>query len=117
MTDAHLPVLAVDEDRLRVQELALAGGRVPRVTDGDVAGERGERRLVEDVVDVAHLTHRTDARAVCRRDASALLPAMLQRVESEIGELRGLAVAVDAEDAALLAKLIEHGQSPGLNLA
>ena len=33
---------------------------------------------------------------------------MLQRVESEIGEARCLRVAVDAEDAALVAKFIRR---------
>ena len=117
VADADLAVHAVDDDRLRVGQLALAGGRVARVADGDMAGQRRERLLVEDVVDVAHLADRADAGAVRRRDAGALLPAMLQRVEAEIGELGGLGVAVDAEDAALLAELVEHGSSPGLNLA
>ena len=35
---------------------------------------------------------------------------MLQRVEAEIGELGGFGVAVDAEDAAFFAELVEHAR-------
>ena len=36
---------------------------------------------------------------------------MLQRVEAEVGQLRRFGVAVDAEDAALVAELVEHSFS------
>ena len=47
-------------------------------------------------------------RAVGGGDARALLPAVLQRVEAEVGQVRRLGVAEDAEDAALVAELVEH---------
>ena len=40
VADGDLAVRAVDEERLGVLELALAGGRIARVADGDVAGQR-----------------------------------------------------------------------------
>ena len=43
--DGDLAVRAVDQDRLRVLELALAGGRVARVADREVPGQRLERLL------------------------------------------------------------------------
>ena len=43
--DGDLAVGAVDQERLRVLELALAGGRVARVADGEVPGQRLERLL------------------------------------------------------------------------
>ena len=45
--------------------------------------------------------------AVRRRDAGALLAAMLQRVETEVGHVRGFGVAEDAEDAALFVELVD----------
>ena len=63
--------------------------------------EPRDRRLVEAVGDVAHRLVDLQPAAVRRRDADALLAAMLQRVEAEVGQVGGLGVAVDAEDAAL----------------
>ena len=54
VADAELAVRALDEQRLRVLDPARAGGRVADVADGDVAGQRGELGLVEDVGDLAH---------------------------------------------------------------
>ena len=41
-----------------------------------------------------------EAIAVGGDDAGRLLPAMLQRVQPEVGDVGGLGVTVDAEDAA-----------------
>jgi hypothetical protein len=78
VADADLPVNAVDQNWLRVTELALASRRVPRVPDRKLARELGQRRLVEDVGDVPHLADGADAQPVRGRDTGALLPAMLQ---------------------------------------
>ena len=77
-----------------------------------VPGQPGERLAVERLVDVAHrlaMTRICDA--VGRGDAGALLPAVLQRVQAEVGEVRGLGMAEDPEDAALVLELIEHRRS------
>ena len=60
----------------------------------------------EIVGDVAHRLVHPQAVAVGRRDADALLAAMLERVEAEVREIRGLRVAVDPEDAALFSELV-----------
>ena len=44
--------------------------------------------------------------AIAGDNAGGFLPAMLQRIEAEIGQIRGLFVPVDAEDRALVVKLI-----------
>ena len=54
----------------------------------------------EDVDHVAHAAMQAQLRAVAGDDAGALLPAVLQRVQPEVGQVRCLVVAVDAEDAA-----------------
>jgi len=47
------------------------------VRDGDVTTQRGERRLIEDLGDKAHLLVDDDPPAVADRDAGRLLAAML----------------------------------------
>ena len=47
-----------------------------------------------------------ERRAVGRDDAGGFLTAMLQRVESQVGELRGFGVAENAEDAAVVVKVV-----------
>ena len=44
--------------------------------------------------------------AIARDDARGFLPAMLQRVEAEIGELGGFGMAEDAEHTALVVEMI-----------
>ena len=46
------------------------------------------------------------------RDAGALLAAVLQRVEAEVGEVGRLGMTEDAEDAALVLELVQHGSVP-----
>ena len=100
----NLAVRAVDEERLRVLELAFAGGRIARVPDSDVTGERLQRLLVERFGDVAHGAGDPELDAVGRGDAGALLPAVLERVKAEVSEVGGLGMAEDSEDAALVFK-------------
>jgi hypothetical protein len=71
------------------------------VTDGEVAAQAGERRLVEDLGDQAEVLVDHHAGAVADRDARCLLAAMLQCEEPEVGEFRDLFLRrPDTEDAA-----------------
>ena len=71
------------------------------MADREVALERLERGLVEDLGDQAHVLVDQDLAAVADRDAGRLLAAVLERVEAEVGELGDvLAGGPDAEDAA-----------------
>ena len=108
VADRELAVHAVDDDRLRVgrpcsrRRSSSGRGRWPG------ARAASQRLGVERLVDVAHRLRVADLDAVGRGDAGALLPAMLQRVQPEVGEVRGLGVAEDPEDAALVLELVEH---------
>ena len=74
-------------DRLRVLPRVGARRRVADVPEGQVAAERAELLLVEDLVDQAQLAQGHDVPAhIGRGDACRLLPAVLQRVEREVGE-------------------------------
>ena len=71
------------------------------MTNGREALQRLERRLVEYLRDEAQFAHGSDTPAVGDGNACALLPAMLQRVETEVGEPSDVTIrSVDAEDAA-----------------
>ena len=60
----------------------------------------------EDVGDQPHGLVQLKTLAVGRGDARRLLPAMLQRVQAEIGELGRFRMAVDGDYAALFAKFV-----------
>src|SRR5215510_15946478 len=76
MADGDLSMRAIDEDRLRVRQFALAGGRVPHVPDGQLTAEVRERLAVEGVRHITHGPGNSDLFAVRRGNASALLAAM-----------------------------------------
>ena len=66
-----------------------------------MALQRLQARLGEDLRHQAHVLVDDDVAAVTHRDAGRLLPAMLQGVEAEIGELGDvLAGGPDTEDTA-----------------
>ena len=109
VAERDLAVRAVDQDRLRVEQLALARRRIAHVSDRQRSGQAGQRFAVEDVGDVAHLAGDAHLRAVGRGNAGAFLPAMLQRIQAEIRHVGRFGVTEDAEDAALVFEFIEHG--------
>ena len=93
------PVRGRPERRLRVLPGARPGRGVARVADREVALERVERGLVEDLRDQAHVLVDQDLPAVADRDAGRLLAAVLEGVEPEVGQLGDvLARRPDAED-------------------
>ena len=53
-----------------------------------------------------------DVVAVARCDAGAFLPAMLQRIKPQVGQIRRFGMPVDREDAALFVEFVEHGDLP-----
>jgi hypothetical protein len=71
------------------------------VSDRDVARERGQVVVGEDVGDEAHALVLTDVMAVADGDAGALLASMLDREEREVRLVGDLArLTVDADDSA-----------------
>jgi hypothetical protein len=56
---------------------------------------------------VTHGLEAADFAAVAGCDAGALLPAVLQRVESEISQVGGFRMSVDSEHSTLLVKFVE----------
>ena len=67
----------------------------------------------EDVLNEAEPTVREERRSVGGDDARRLLSPMLERVETEIGEVARLLGAPDAEDAALIVKMVVVAHARG----
>ena len=103
-------------ERLRVAREAAARRRVAHVADRVSPREPLQDVLVEDVGDEAHAAVHVLLVRGHRHDARALLAAVLKGVEPEIGHVRGLGVAVDAEHAALVVKAIAFPKSEHLSL-
>src|SRR5262249_10097684 len=97
-------VRVLDGEGLRVLHRRFARRRIAHVTDRQLAGQVLELRVAEGLGDEAHLAPGGDAVSVAGGDPRGLLPAVLEGVESEVGEVARLRVTVDAEDAA-------HGSS------
>src|SRR5690606_1283253 len=94
------------ERRLGVLPPAATGGGVATVTDGDVAFQRGQHLLVEDLGDQPEVLEDHDLRAVAHRDARGFLAAMLQCVEAVVGQFGDFFTpSPDTEYAAFLPRL------------
>ena len=88
---AMLPVAVERKVGCAFFQTLAPGGGVAAVPDGQMtAGQGLQGRLVEDLGDQAHVLEDHDLAAATYRDASRLLPAVLQGVESEIGQFGDL---------------------------
>ena len=100
------------DDGLGVGQQALAHGGVSDVGRGRQAGQPFQLLVVEDLGDVAHSPFLVQPCPVGRDDPGRLLASMLEGIESQIGVAGRLWVSGDAEDAALVVKLVlVHGLS------
>ena len=106
VAEGELALVAVDQDGLGVEQRLVAGCRVARVADGQVARKFGDHVGLENFFDFAHGAVRMQVGAVARNDPGRFLPAMLQCVKTEIGELGRLGMAEYAEDAAFVVEVV-----------
>ena len=88
------------------------------MANGSVAGQRRQAGLVrEDLSQKAQAPPSDQVPLVVGNDAGALLAAVLQGVQTEVGQPGGVGVAPDPKDPALLVdalKLQRHGRCPFL---
>ena len=110
VADGDLADRARDQQRLDVRLAAGAGGRVAHVADGHRPVQFPQLALVDRVGHQAHPGHAAERLAVGGADSGGLLSAVLLGVESEVGELGGVRVVRDAEEAAVVAYLGHHSQ-------
>src|SRR4030095_15455210 len=90
--------------RLRRSSSALT--RLPLWARGAMPGRALEPVAAEHVRHPAHRLLHMEAVAVRGGDARGLLPAVLQRVEAEIGDVGGLGMVPHAEEPALVVELV-----------
>src|SRR6266699_1220020 len=74
----------------------------------DRAHQLMEELAGKDLRNQAHAAMRAELSALGRDDARALLPAMLERKEPGERQLRGIRMAVNAEDPAVMFRIILH---------
>src|SRR5688500_2676615 len=99
--DSNVAVPEPSEDRLRILDRRCARRAVPRVTDGNVSGQAA---YVGPLAAFRHEAHALDGSGsrsgVDRDDSLRFLTAMLQRVETEMRNLRRVLMAEYSEDSA-----------------
>ena len=99
---------AIDQDRLRVLDAAFAGSRVARMPDRQVPGQLSSDRSLNASATWPIARDRRIFSPSDGGDAGALLAAMLQRVQTQVGQVGSFGVAEDAKHAALVLKLVQH---------
>ena len=104
--ERELAFVAVDHDGLRVDQDVVAGSGIARVPDRSRAGQMRHRFRRENFLHVSERFVKMQIRAVGGRNAGGFLPAMLQRVKAEIGELRGFGMAEYAEHSTVIVEVI-----------
>ncbi len=109
MRERQSAARVLDHQRLAVLERGRAGGGITIVADSGGALEAIDHVAVEDVGDETHPAMRDQRLAVGRDDSGGFLSAMLQRIHPQVGEIGGLGMAEDAEDAAFLVEGVEVG--------
>ena len=107
MGDREAALGEIGEQRLDVAQRGLAGGRIADMADRGAAGELAHDLVAVEIAgDVAHRPVRMELRAVEAGDAGRFLAAVLERVEAQRDEARGVVGTPDAEHAAFLAELV-----------
>src|SRR5262245_33810741 len=96
----------VGRDRLGVPRLRSTGRRIPHVTDGAMPGQPSQALRAEHVGHPAHGLLDVELLAVGGRDTRGLLPAMLEGVETEVGDVGRFRMIPDAEHATFVVELV-----------
>ena len=104
---ASPPSASSAKKRLHVAQAGAAGRGVARMADGAVAVQALHHgRLGEGVADQPDMALDVELRAVIGDDAGRFLAAMLQRVQAERDDRRGVLPAENAEHAAFVVEMI-----------
>ena len=105
--DGEAAGVELRKQRLHVAQDGAAGGRITHVPHGDMAGQPLDHFAPrEGVADQSHPPYGVEALAVKGDDSGRFLAPVLQSVQAERGNRRGVRVAENPEDAAFLAKPI-----------
>src|ERR1700752_163026 len=99
-------LVAIDHHRLRIHQRRIAGRRIARVPDCRRARQRRNHLRRKNLLHVSERLVHAHVRAIGRGNPGRFLPAMLQRVNSEIRQLRRFVIPEDAEHAAVIVEPI-----------
>ena len=105
MGDREAAGLEFGEQRLDIAQYGVAGGRIAHMADRRPPRQAVDGRAAREVIaDQPLPALRVEPDAVESDDSGGFLAAMLQRVQPERNDRRGVGVIEDAKDAALLAQ-------------
>src|SRR5688572_28397193 len=90
----------VDGDGLRVFQARAARCAISLVADCARPAEPSDLRCSEHVYHLPHAAVQREPATIRRRYPRAFLPAVLQRMQTEVREVRGFRVAEDSKDSA-----------------
>ena len=110
--DGDQTFIKADGQRLRIEQHRIARRRVAGVPDSQPAAQPLENLFGEDLRHLSHGLVVVKFLAVADHNPGALLSAMLLSVEPEIGQFRGLRMAVNGKDATLVVEFIVHARAP-----
>ena len=94
------PMLVAYEKRLGIAEDGTAGGGVAHMPHRAQAAQLFQVMHFKNIGNQAHALVADDGFILADRDAGTFLSPVLQGVEPEIGQLRGVRMSVDAEKPA-----------------
>ncbi len=102
----HFALVAIDQDRLRIQQCLVARRRIPRVPDRRIPRQRIQHVRLKNFFDLAHRAMQVQIFPVARYNSRRLLPSMLQCIQPEIRELRRFFVSESSEHTTLIVKTV-----------
>ena len=108
VTKRELSPVAIDQERLGFSKRNAAGRRISNVTDAAAPGQIRELFLTKYFADIAHAAIGVQAFSVGGNHPGRFLPAMLQGIQPEISEPRGILMIEDTKYATLVFELVQH---------
>ena len=106
VAERDFALVAVNDNGLRVEQRFVAGGGIARVADRQVARKLREHAGLKNFFHFAHGAMQMQIDSVAGDNAGGFLPAMLQSIKSQVGQLRGFFVAEDPEHATFVVKVV-----------
>ncbi len=100
--DAVIFIAVEHQKRLGIGQQRRTGGGIAHMTDGQMTLRAFSVCFLEDLADQPHVLVFAHLATVGHHDPGAFLAAVLQGVESEVGELGRIRMVVDAENTAFL---------------
>lgn len=107
MADGDLSVLAGDKKRLRLENRNLTRRGIAHVADRTRATQTIQVRLIERFRDVSHGPLLPQFDTVGSDNAARLLPAVLQRIQTQVSQARSVGMTINPEDATLFSQLAD----------